>query len=368
MINPNNFRDIAPKAPSVNYTADNVLSGIPIPKTRRIELFSSDDWEEFTEEWSSSLESDYCHIVRFAGPGDKGLDVVGFISDYTFNGGWDNYQCKHYDHPLKPSDIWVEIGKIIFYSFSREYTVPRKYYFVAPKGVGTMLSKHLANPEKLKSEARNNWKQYCENEITSTTSTPLSGGLLAYFEKFDFSIFSSKSLVELINGHSKTPFHTVRFGGGLPVRPIPEMPPEEITPSESRYIQQIFEAYTDHTGRTITDVSLLNNRADLQSDFVRQRERFYHAESLRNFARDTVPKGTFEALQKDVFQGVVDVCESNHDDGLARMRATLAQSAQLPIASSPLSSVIKAQDKQGICHQLANDDHLMWVRNNNNAK
>lgn len=368
MINPNNFRDIAPNTPTNNYTSEHVLSGIPIPKTRRIELFSSDDWEEFTEEWSSSLKSDYCRIVRFAGPGDKGLDVVGFISDHTFNGGWDNYQCKHYDHPLKPSDIWIEIGKIIFYSFSGEYPAPRKYFFVGPKGVGTMLAKLLANPEKLKSEARNNWKQYCENEITSTIAIPLSGALLTYFEQFNFSIFSSKSPVELINGHSKTPFHTVRFGGGLPARPISETPPEEITPSESRYIQQIFEAYTDHTGEAITDVSLLSNRADLRSDFVRQRERFYHAESLRNFARDTVPKGTFEALQNDVLQGVVDVCESNHKDGLARMRATLAQSAQLSITSSPLSGVLRIQDKQGICHHLANGDFLIWVRRNYNAK
>jgi hypothetical protein len=84
-------------------------------------------------------------------------------------------------------------------------------------------------------------------------------------------------------------------------------------------------------------------------------------ESLRNFARDTVPEGTFSALQEDVYQSVIDISESSYQDGLARMRATVAQSAQLPLTSSPLASVTRPQDKQGICHQLANEERLTWV-------
>ena len=107
--------------------------------------------------------------------------------------------------------------------------------------------------------------------------------------------------------------------------------------------------------------STLDQKPGLRTDFLRQRERFYQAESLRNFARDTVPEGTFEALQEDIFQGVIDVAASDHEDGLARMRATIAQSARLPVTSSPLSSVTRVPDKQGICHQLANVDRLTWV-------
>ena len=367
MIDSDQFRNIEPKKPTAVYTSNHVISGIPIPKTKRVELFSADEWEEFTEEWASSLKPDYNRVVRFAGSGDKGMDVVGFISNHTFAGGWDNYQCKHYDRPLRPSDIWVEIGKIIFYSYSGEYPVPRKHYFVGSKGVGTSLAKLLADPIKLKSEARKNWAQHCENGISSSVTIHLNGDFQSYFDEFDFSIFSSKTTAELIDGHSKTPFHSVRFGGGLPLRPDPEKPPQEIALSESRYIQQIFEAYTDHVGEALTDISSLNSKPNLQHDFLRQRERFYHAESLRNFARDTVPEGTFEALQEDVFQGVVDVCGSCHSDGFARMQATLAQSAQLTITSSPLSSVTKIQDKQGICHQLSNRDRLIWVRANDNT-
>lgn len=361
MIKLEDFHKLLPSQKSSLYSEEHVTSGIPIPKTRRVELFSPDEWEEFTEEWASSLETSYKRVARFAGAGDMGLDVVGFISDETFSGGWDNYQCKHYEHSLAPNDIWVEIGKIIYYSFAGEFPPPRKYYFVASKGVGTKLGRLLANPEKLKEEARINWTKHCETEISSSFVARREGGLLSYFEEFDFSIFSSKSLVDLIREHSTTPFHAVRFGGGLPTRPVPSGPPQDIAPSESRYIQQLLEAYEDHSGEPLSDVSGLDTKPDLKRDFLRQRERFYHAESLRNFARDTVPTGTYEALQEEIFQGVVDICDAHHEDGFARMRAAVSQSAQVSVTSSALSGVTKVQDKQGICHQLANEDRMTWV-------
>ncbi len=51
--------------------------------------------------------------------GDQGIDIVGFITDANWDGGWDNYQCKRYNNPLCPGDIWVEIGKIIYSTFQQ---------------------------------------------------------------------------------------------------------------------------------------------------------------------------------------------------------------------------------------------------------
>lgn len=362
------FRKIAPKSIPGLCTAETVSSGIPIPKTRRIELFSSNEWEDFTEEWAASLTSCYANARRFAGAGDKGLDVVGFVQDGTFAGGWDNYQCKHYNQPLAPSDIWVEIGKIIYYSFKGDFPPPRKHYFVAPKGIGTTLARLLADPGKLQTETKANWGKHCENGIGTGIEAKLSGDLLDYFSQFDFRIFSYKTAVDLINEHSKTPFHSVRFGGGLPIRPQVEKPPEEIKQTESRYIQQLLEAYSEHSSTKIDNTLALNQKPDLQDDFLRQRERFYHAESLRNFARDSVPPGTYESLQEEIFHGIVDICEAEHTDGLFRMRATTSQSAKIQIAASPLASVTKIQDKQGICHQLANEDRIKWVQNKKQTK
>ncbi|ELY3221522.1 TPA: ABC-three component system protein, partial [Salmonella enterica subsp. enterica serovar Agona] len=101
-----------------------------------------------------------------------------------------------------------------------------------------------------------------------------------------------------------------------------------------------------------------------RSDYLRQRERFYHAESLKNFARDTVPAGTFDALQDEIYHGVIDVCEDYHLSGFARMKETMKHATTIAVTSNPLVTSIKTQDRQGICHQLANDDRLIWVPDN----
>jgi hypothetical protein len=364
MISEVDLIEIQPKASNGVPSPAHIQSGVPIPKAMRIKLFSPDDWEEFTEEWASSLKSDYIKVRRLGGSGDLGVDIAGFCSDQGFEGGWDNYQCKRYDHPLRPGDIWVELGKIIYYSHIGEYTPPRKHYFVCSQDVGTSLEKLLNKPTELKAKMIENWDKHCLNGITSTASIPLSGMLKNHLDTFNFSIFSSRSLVELVEGHAKTGFHTVRFGGGLPTRPHPSQPPYTPTENESRYIRQLLDAYGDHLGISLTDTDALDSYNGLKRDYLRQRERFYHAESLKNFARDTVPGGTFDSLQDEIYHGVIDVCESNHSNGFERMKATVTQASTVTATSNPLVSSVKTQDRQGICHQLANDDRLKWVPDN----
>ncbi len=361
VIAESDLEEIQPKTPSGVSSQSQVQSGVPIPKAGRIKLFSPDEWEEFIEEWASSLAAVYVKVRRFGGAGDLGVDIAGFCSERGFLGDWDNFQCKRYDHPLRPADIWVEIGKIIYYSHLGEYSPPRKHYFVCSQGVGTSLEKLLNTPDALKAKAAENWDKHCCDGITSSASIALDGALKEYFDVFDFSIFSSRSVVEIIEEHSKTGFHAIRFGGGLPTRPSPDLPPDTPQENESRYIRQILDAYGDHLGISLSDAAALSHHGAFKRDYLRQRERFYHAESLKNFARDTVPEGTFDALQDEIYHGVVDVCENTHPNGFERMKATISQAAAVAATSNPLVSSMKVQDRQGICHQLANDDRLRWV-------
>ena len=361
MILDKDLKKIDPKPLAVVPSSAHTQTGIPIPKAIRIRSFSPNDWEEFIEEWASSLDSFYEKTRRFGGSGDLGVDIAGFCTDQGFEGEWDNFQCKRYDHPLRPSNIWVEIGKIIYYSHQKKYLPPRKHYFVCSKGIGTKLEKLLNKPSELKKQAAENWAKHCEDDITSTTKVVLFGDLLAFFKDFDFTIFSSKSHVDLINTHSRTGYHAVRFGGGLPARPNPTAPPDNPAENESRYIRQLLDAYGSHLDLQLEDISSLDGHNTLLCDFLRQRERFYHAESLRNFARDTVPKGTFDALQDEVFHGVVDIAEGAHSNGFERMKATVVQASLVAATANPLASAVKTQDRQGICHQLANIDRLQWV-------
>lgn len=343
-------------------TAQHVQSGLPIPKAIRVKNFHPDEWEAFIEEWGHSLEGEIYPIVRrFGGSGDMGVDVAGFAGPERFNGNWDNFQCKRYDHALQPSDIYVEVGKVIYYSWKGEYTVPRNHFFAGSQGIGTKLEKLLGDPEGFRQAVRDKWDGHCKTGITITAEIPLTGDLLKYFDAFDFKIFGSKSVLDLISQHEKSPHHSIRFGGGLPPRPAHDSPPSEPTSAESRYIRQLLDAYGDHASLTFPDVDSLAGEASYIRDLERQRERFYYAEALRNFSRDTVPEGTFAALQDEVFHSVIELCECDHPSGLDRMRAAVNQAGNLPIAANPLSTAVKTQDKQGICHQLANDDRVQWV-------
>jgi hypothetical protein len=349
----NVFSDLNPKTPAIG--AEYVAFGVPIPKQKRIELFSSDDWEAFTEEWGLSLEHQYYSVKRHSSSGDKGLDVVGMHVSDQMADGYDNYQCKHYKAALAPSDIWVELAKVIFYTMRGDHPVPSSYYFVAPKGIGTKLLKLLGDSEKLKSGLKDNWSAYCAKNITNN-EVELTEEIIEYIDHFDFSIFKSKSSAELIEGHSKTPFHSVRFGGGLPQRPS-HVVPETQQIEETRYTEQLTEAYSDNSKTDVTR----DNLGAFAKDYQIQRERFYSAEALKNFARDSVPPGTFDELLNEAFNAVYDTAVSDHPCGLNRMRAVLSQSTVATFSSSPLISRILEQDKKGMCHQLANENKLKWV-------
>jgi hypothetical protein len=332
-----------------------VASGPAIPPIERVALFSQEQWEQFTDEWAASL-TQYAKVERASGAGDKGCDVVGlFLESGPI---WDNYQCKHYDKPLSPSDVWVELGKVCYYSFIGEYTIPRKYRFVAPRNVGTKLATLFRKPAQLKSGLLGAWDAYCKNDI-KTAPVPLSTQLRSHIESVDFGIFGYTPVLELIEQHKKTPYFVARFGLGLPERPAVAPPPDCPTASETRYVQQLFEAYSDNRAKMYTKSEDLPE--SLHRHFNRSRESFYSAEALRNFSRDNLPGGEFENLQTQVYTGVVDTCEASHNCGLTRLVATTNRAAVLAITSSPLMGKTEILDLHGICHQLANVDRLTWV-------
>ena len=352
-----------PQPSGAHGTAMTVQFGRPLPAQQQLMLYSPDNWEEFIYEWVQSQKAKYAQVLRFAGPGDMGIDVAAFTDKNGLLGVWDNYQCKHYDKPLTPGNAAGEIAKILWHSFNKKYAPPRKYYFIAPLECGLNLKKLLAKVPDLRDHVIANWDTQCANAITSRQTVALAGNFRTYVEVFDFSIFSQRTLLEVLDEHrAGTSYYAVRFGGGLPDRPTVSPPVYQPEESGSRYIQQLFEAYGDHTKSNVVNLDGLATRQDLSEHFNRQREFFYHAEALRNFARDTVPTGTFEELQTEVHAGVLDVEAAAHADGYVRMNAVTQAATALQLTSNALISVVKVQDRKGMCHQLANEDRLTWRR------
>lgn len=352
----------APKAGPV-LAVDQAVAGPKIPAQQQLLIYEPEQWADFVQEWAHHcLKKKYKIVSQFSGANDMGVDVAGFTDKKKgLHGVWDNYQCKRYKHAIEPADGLLEIGKVLWHAFNGNFRMPRRYYFAAPKGVGITLKKLMLDPEKLRQRLIVDWTKSCENKITTTKHVELKGGFLDFVKQADFAIFEERTALQLVEDHSKTPFHAQRFGGGLPSRPKSVTPPAKITLLEGGYVKKLLDAYAQHVTQAITRVKELSKWPKLREHFTRQRIAFYHAESLRVFARDTVPPGVFESLQDDIYAGVVDVHDSiDHPDGFQRVCAVTKAARELQLTENALISRAKPQDRDGVCHQLANEDRLTW--------
>ncbi len=350
---------------STGATAAPVTSGIAYPVADLIQTFKPEAWEDFTEEWAHSQEKKYAEIVRYAGAGDMGLDILCFHTKNHFNGPWDNVQCKRYACELMPSQVWVELGKIIYYSFIDEYPPPANYYFAASKGLGLKLKKLLTKPDKLKSELIANWDGYCKKKITGVKEITLDGPLKEYLDKFNFMIFKMIPIAQMIKDHANTVFYERRFGtASFPQRPPVAAPPTTVQPGESRYVQQLFEVYSEKLSVQLNDPAELSKYPELERHFNRSRELFYYAESLRNFPRDSVDPGAFDAIREEIYSGCIDIHDMDYPDGLTRVRSTVSHAGTLTPNCNALCIRVQTQDKQGLCHHLANENRFTWVKKN----
>lgn len=348
------------RAPSLTVpSAANVIAGPPVPPLDRVKLFDADEWEEFVLEWADSLSERYECVERHGGPGDLGCDVVAYVRDG--GGTWDNFQCKHYNRRLTPGDVWLEIAKLVVHTQQGSLSIPEHYVFVAPQGAGTTLAKQLRRPDEMRSGLLAAWHKSCRTRIFSGMPVELDEDLRAYIAEFDFSIFSAMPPLRLIDEHAETRWHVARFGSGLPPRPPVATPPFSPTTEEAIYVGELLGAYGEHLGQPVASVSDLDSHAQLAEHFDDARIAFYSAESLRVFSRDTLPPGSFGALQEDVQFGIKDDVRYAHPDGYARVQAATKTAQSLALSGHALGSAASVRDRHGICHQLANDGRLRWT-------
>ncbi|WP_158806491.1 MULTISPECIES: ABC-three component system protein [Streptomyces] len=343
------------------------ISSAPRATARQlITWYSPDAWEKFIREWAKCLDEPYTAVQQLGGADDHGIDVAGFLSEHDLRGPWDCFQCKHYAEALKPGQAFVEILKVFRSVIAGHYVMPRRYRFLAPQGCGTGLARLLIDPPALKS-------QFMEKVQTGTTLTRgMSAQEIASVRELcssdDFTRFKEEDVDDVLLLHKeKSPYHASRFGTDLPPRPANKRPPDLVDHEEFEYVSQLIEVYREEYPRKVKDLADALSHPEACKHFVRQREDFYSAESLRLFARDQVPPGTFEELQDEIYTGVVDVEESRFHSGMERLRAVLKMSTQLDITSNMLINSTRLEDRKGICHHLANKGRLTWCRSDDDA-
>ena len=337
-----------------------VPSGPQVTPSQRIYFYAPDEWERFILEWATGLEGTFHQLKRLGGSGDKGVDIAAFKSAAGFEGEWECYQAKHYGEPLTPSDVLPEVIKVIRHAAAGEYTVPTRYVLLAPKGCGPSLHRLLSHPSRFKELVLKSLA--ADSPYVREIDGDELVRIRALADELDYSIFESAELIDVLATHARTQYHAYRFATSLPTRTDPAIPPKTPEPSEARYIEQLVDVYREAHGIDELDAAAASDHPAVRDHFRRQRYAFYSAEALRVYARDSVPDGTFEALVDDVHSGVIDVADGSYATGMARLGAVLAHSTLIQLENHRLIEVTKPDDRKGICHHLANEDRLTWMR------
>lgn len=346
-----------PKKPE---SADMVF-GTMIDPLKRLRTLSDEEFEDMINCWAYSyLQNIYDDVKRLGGAGDLGRDVIAERKDGC---GDDIYQCKHYDHPIQPNEIWVEFGKLVYYTYKNEYKVPVNYYIVAPHFIGPALQTYIEKTDTINDELIAQWDAKCKTKITKKVSIELDGELKKYIEEFDFSIISAVSPVKLLDQYSKTIWYKYTFGGGVPKRPKKEKAPQEISDEEIQlsYICELLKVYEEKLSTSDMDIATLQEHKQVYEHFMRQRDDYYSAQSLKRFSRDEFPEEPYEDVKDEVFGSVIDISLENYASSYERMNKTLREARNVPIMIQEFDRVTPS-DKAGICHELVNDSKLRWTK------
>lgn len=327
----------------------------------RVKNYDDKEFELFIREWVVSLKTT-CQVRGFGGAGDKGRDVVA--KDAA--GRYFYYQCKHYDHPLRPSDMLPEFGKLVYYIYTNEIPSPQEYYILAPMDIGAELNKLIDNPKTINSKLIEKWCSSCRTKIIATP-IELDDGLKEYIEKFDFSIIKTKPMLEVVEEHKTTAFYAFRFGGGLTITRDRHIDvPNVVEKYETIYVRKYLDAIAEREKTKIETLEQLNNLfPQYMKNLTVQRERFYSAENLKVFAsQHLLQNDYFDDLANDIYYGIYDLLEKTYADGYERLLDVMTQVVQIDLKHNLLSKydLVHPQDRQGICHQLANErSDVAWT-------
>lgn len=324
---------------------------------RLILTLSDDELEEFCLKWVKK-KSGYIEVHRFAGPNDKGRDVVGFKTKARHEGQWDNYQCKQYRTPLSRSAGLLAIGKILYWAWKGEFTAPDCFFFVAPKGLTRPLQSILDKPSELRKALINEWDSICATAITDKETIALEPELKSFIEKYPFKAVREINLDGLLEDPAARPLLVERWGADPGQYPKGVVPPE-IQDVEMRYIDELVDAYRERVKSGYSSYKEVLEDPKHGPDLQRHRVRFFEADAFQKFYRDNTTTETLDGFRKDIEHGVIDRWQAPAVDSLARVQAVM-ELASMVTPAGPLAKYARVPVKQGICHHFVNEGQMTW--------
>ncbi|MDX2277289.1 MAG: ABC-three component system protein [Hyphomonadaceae bacterium] len=315
--------------------------------------------EKFVRAWVNKKQG-YHQVTSFTGPGDKGRDVVGFLTPALHEGPWHNYQCKQYGRTL-PTEVGIgEIGKVLYYASLGDFTAPQRFFFVAPRQLNRNLKELINKPAEFRSFVLSEWDKYCRTTIIENGDVALTPELKAFIQAYDFERVKAITLDEILEDSAARPVLYEWFGADPGPSPV-GVAPVDVGEEELPYITQLVDAYAEREGCSFASHDEIKDHGGHWPHLCMQRERYFDAAAFNRFYRDNTSVEDTKALNREVFHGVADVHMADHVDTLARVHAVMAQAAKLQ-PSGVLGNHARIPVKQGLCHHFVNDGEMKWKK------
>lgn len=314
--------------------------------------------EQFCRQWVERKSDDYIEVKRFGGAGDKGRDVVGFCSPERHAGNWDNYQCKQYRDKLGKGKGLLAVGKVLYWASQGEFAPPRRFIFVAPKGLNSNLLKLINKPQSFKAELIASWDLHCAKAIVQNQEIKLEGDVLGTVDGYGFTAISYVDVDDMLADPTAKPLLFELFGedpGDFPRGTVPI----DVQAHELAYLDALLGAYNDREGGSFSNHQDVFDHGEHGEDLRLQRTRFYEAEGFQKFYRDNTSPETIARFRHDIRLGIHDTLKKPAPDELRRVEAAMSQAANLQ-PGGPLARYAYIPVKQGICHHLVNDGVIDW--------
>lgn len=374
------------------------LSGMSLTAEDILSHVSPELWERMIRWKLLKEDPPYHEIAGPGGSGDYSVDVAAFRDERKFSGKWEAYQGKRYSAPLGFSTVFGEIVKLV--DGHREGifpNLPAKYVFVSPQGSGPTLQNSMNKPGGLKKEFKAKMKKVIDGldyKSGDEPSTAVSEGAsnkkpkprsktiagktytkrqLKEIKKrakkikvFENVSFESKDLTYILGAEASVRYYISKHQEAIPARdPGKEIPDDlrkEIEADDRPYVQKLVAVFSELDG-SCKDVASIKDNPQYGEEFSDQREYFYAAEYLRLHVRESVPEETYERFKDDVCEGVKYTMNLARENGRDRLLAVQEKAIDLNLhAHSLITSKADYKERKGVCHQLADDDKLTWVK------
>lgn len=211
--------------------------------------------------------------------------------------------------------------------------------------------------------------------LESECSQSTKEGLVALAGEENPAPFLARSFQVSLSWENKIPTST-RPGAAKDVDPpfpkfkgkIQPDVPEDIAEYELPYVDALVRVYSEEERTTFSSTADIERYPRHKSHLLRQRRDYYSAEFIRRCMRDVYDADgidQFDALEDEVFDGIIDVHERSFPTGKDRLNEVLAHAASLPMDGiwvNHETDWIRNNVKKGVCHFLVNDRRIRgWL-------